>query len=330
MTNTTPIIVIAGATASGKSAYAMQLAETRGGAIINADSMQLYRDIPTLTARPSVEDEARYPHYLYGILAPEEQYSAGKWLDAVSAAIQDCWDKNLQPIIVGGTGLYIKALLEGLAPIPDINPAIRAEGEALRAEMGFDAFYAYLVECDPLMANYAEAQNPARVLRAWEVWRQTGKSIKAWQQEEHRHPLGKIEIDVKVLQWGREALYARCDQRFHLMLEQGALEEVRDFLSSRRSRGGLEGGQSGRGWHNAPSEGSILQNPHPNPLPEGEGVKSLPISRVLGLLPLIQYLEGQITLDEAIETAQRDTRRYAKRQDTWFRNQLSSAEILSR
>jgi tRNA dimethylallyltransferase len=277
-------IVVAGPTASGKSALALRLAEALGGVVINADSMQLYRDLPILSARPGPEEEKRVPHRLYGMLSPTELCSVGLWRDMAVEACRQAWAQGLVPVVAGGTGLYLKALTEGLSPIPDIPLAVRDQTRALFAALGNEAFHRELASVDRDMAARLHPGNSQRLMRAYEVMAATGRSLADWQQEPPKEP-PPGRFHRVLLSPPRDNLYKACDLRCHVMMERGALAEVRALLA-----GGL------------PS--------------------SAPIRRVLGAAELIRHLEGEVSLEEAVAATQQATRRYAKRQFTWFRHQL--------
>ena len=277
-------LLIMGPTASGKSALALALAERIGGEIVNADSMQVYRDFRVLTARPSVEEEARAPHHLYGHVDAADLYSAGRWLADALAAVAQIRARDAVPILVGGTGLYFKALTQGLADIPAPDPEIR---EALRARLaaeGAPALHTELARLDPPMAARLEANDGPRILRALEVQLSTGESIAAWQANT-RPALASEEWTGVRLAPDRTALYAAIEARFEAMLANGALDEVRAFAAR-----GLD--------------------------------PSLPAVKAHGAPALSAYLRGEIALAEAVEIGKRDTRHYAKRQFTWMAGQM--------
>ena len=275
-------ILIAGPTASGKSAAALALAERLGGTVINADSMQVYRELSILTARPKIGDEARAPHRLYGTVPAGEAYSVGRWLDDAARAIEAAKLEGRLSILVGGTGLYFKALLEGLAPVPDIPPEIRAAWRKRAEALGTEGLYRELAARDPAMASRLKPSDPQRLVRALEVIDATGISLGEWQGG-HASPLLPAEAVAKlVIAPEREALYAAIDARFDAMIAAGALEEVRALLAL-----GLDPG--------------------------------LPAMRAHGVRELAAYLGGTCSLEEAIAKAKTETRRYAKRQMTWLR-----------
>lgn len=285
----TKIHIIGGPTASGKSAHALALAEQHDGIIINADSMQVYDDLPMLTAQPSEADKAAHPHEFYGYLHPNEDCSAGNWREHVEPRIQEILESGKTPIIVGGSGLYINALVYGLSPIPDMPEDIRAAASAKQKELGNPAFHEALAERDPIIAERLDEYNTARLVRAWEVLEATGKSLSEWQEQPLLGPPVDWEFDVTLVMPEREVLYDRCNKRFEWMIENGALEEVEAF-NTRIEKGDIK----------------------PNAL----------LCNALGVKPLTAYLKGEFTKAEAIERAQGETRRYAKRQVTWFRHQV--------
>lgn len=281
------VAVIGGPTASGKSGLALGLAERFGGRVINADSMQLYRELAILTARPEAADEALAPHRLYGVWAASERGSVARWRDAALSEIRDALTAGALPVLVGGTGLYIRSLMEGLVDLPEIPEEIRARGRALYAEMGGEVFRAALIVRDPENADLAPA-DVTRLTRAWEVLEATGRSLRVWRREATSAAPEDLEFLPFVLDPPREALYAACERRFDVMMERGALEEVRAFVAL-----GLD--------------------------PE------LPANRALGVPELRRVLTGEWTLPHAMDKARQATRNYAKRQATWFRHQLPQA-----
>lgn len=284
------IHIVAGPTAGGKSAYALDLARKAGQAvIINADSLQIYNGLSLLTAQPSAEDKAAVPHRLYGHLNPNDASSAGNWRDLAMAEIEAVFEEGRVPIICGGTGLYIKALMEGLSPIPDIPDNVRAEVEALYARLGVPDFYDELERRDPVMAARFHPGHKARLMRAMEVLIATGKSLAEWQEAPLEGPPDEWAFEIHKIMPERDVLYERCNARFEIMLAQGALAQVEDFTARMAS---------------------------------GDVKPGVPLSKALGYKELAAYLAGDISRDEAIARAQGETRRYAKRQATWFRHQL--------
>ncbi|MBV9347087.1 MAG: tRNA (adenosine(37)-N6)-dimethylallyltransferase MiaA [Pseudolabrys sp.] len=278
-------VLIAGPTASGKSALALALAERLAGAVINADAMQVYRDLRIINARPTPGDEARVPHLLYGHVDAAENYSVGRWLRDVAKAIAEVRAAGGVPIIVGGTGLYFSTLTKGLAEIPPTLADIRAAVRSRLAQEGIAALYAELRRVDETTANRLMPNDSSRITRALEVLQTTGRSISEWQREGMK-PIMAGEDAAKVfLATERDTLVARIEERFDAMMAAGALDEVRALAD---------------------------RNLDP----------ALPAMRAHGVPWLIRHLRGEIALAEAIEGAKMDTRRYAKRQNTWFRNQL--------
>jgi tRNA dimethylallyltransferase len=283
-TDLPPVLVIAGPTASGKSALALDLAAAYGGTIINADALQVYRDLLTLSARPDAAALARVPHLLYGCLEAAERGSAGKWRAMALVAIEAALAAGRPPIVVGGTGLYLRALQDGLAAIPPVPPAFRAEAAESYRALGGPVFRELLATLDPVSAERLEVGDRQRLVRAYEVVRATGISILGWQQgrgEPAPYRFAKILIMPP-----REALYAAIDARFRAMIAAGGLAEAAALMAR-----GLD--------------------------PE------LPAMKAVGMSELMRHLRGEIGLDEAILLAQRATRRYAKRQTTWFRHQFA-------
>jgi len=278
-------ILIAGPTASGKSALALDLAAKIGGVIINADSMQVYRDLRVITARPTVEEEARAPHRLYGHVDAAENYSVGRWCVDAQAALAEAQQAGLVPIVVGGTGLYFKALTQGLAAVPPIPPEVRATVRGRLKSEGVEPLYAELQQCDPATAKRLMPGDRSRITRALEVVIATGRSLSDWHREGLPPALDAANTLKFFLSTDRAELYRRIDARFGAMLASGALEEV-EKLAAR----GLD--------------------------------PSLPAMKAHGVPWLIRHLRGEIGLEEAAEGGKRDTRRYTKRQATWFRHQL--------
>jgi tRNA dimethylallyltransferase len=278
-------VLIAGPTASGKSALALRVAEKIGGVIVNADSMQVYRDLRIITARPAPEEEARAPHRLYGAVDAAENYSTGQWLRDVAHVLAEVKAQGRVPILVGGTGLYFKALSAGLAAVPPIPADIRARVRARLQSEGAPALHAELARLDPATAQRITRNDRSRVARALEVAMATGRPLSDWHRE-GLPPLLDAGHAAKVfVTCERAELVRRIEARFAAMLEAGALEEVR-ALAARRL----------------------------DPL--------LPAMKAHGVPWLIRHLAGELTRAEAAAGAIMDTRRYAKRQLTWFRNQM--------
>jgi tRNA dimethylallyltransferase len=285
MPDTVKAVLIAGPTASGKSALALALADRLGGTIVNADSMQVYGDLRVITARPSAEEEARAPHRLYGHVDASEIYSTGRWLSDAAAAISAITAAGRLPIVVGGTGLYFKALTAGLAAVPAIPADIRDHVRGRLESEGVGALYAELINRDPQTAARLMPLDRARIARALEVVLATGRSLSDWHKEGLPAPLDPAHAAKIFVTSDRKELVARIERRFSEMLKQGALEEVR-ALAARQL----------------------------NPL--------LPAMKAHGVPWLLRHLGGELSLDEAAEGSIMDTRRYAKRQLTWFRGQM--------
>ena len=285
-----PVLVIGGPTASGKSGLGIAIAEELSGTVINGDSMQVYRGLPVLTAQPSAEDCAKVPHRLYAALAPMEVCSAARWRDMAFDEIRKVQDEGRLPIIVGGTGFYIKTLLLGISPIPDIPLSFREEAAALQRKLGNPGFHQELTKHDPIIAAKLDPFNTQRLVRAWEVLQATGKSLAEWQALPRIGTPEDLSFLTVVLNPPRAALYAACNGRFEKMLAMGALDEVRKFSAQ---------------------------------TPAGTA-----LSKALGYPELVAHLAGKISLTEAVTLAQQSTRNYAKRQTTWFRHQIQADIIL--
>lgn len=278
-----PALLVMGPTASGKSALALALAERIGGEIVNADSMQVYRDFRILTARPTPEDEARAPHRLYGHVDASERYNTGRWLADALAAIAQIRERGATPIVVGGTGLYFKALTQGLAELPGADPEIRRVLTTRAAQAGAPALYAELARLDPQTAARLAPNDAPRIIRALEVLQATGESISAFQANT-RPALSADEWIGVALTPSRAALYENINARFDQMLAAGVVEEVRAFAARKLA-------------------------------------DALPAMKAHGAPALMAYLRGDWTLEAAADRGKQDTRRYAKRQFTWIANQ---------
>ena len=279
------VIIIAGPTASGKSALALDLAVAYGGTVVNADSQQLYRDLKILSAQPDAAALARARHRLYGCLDAGERGSVARWRDRALAEIAAAIEAGSLPIVVGGTGLYLRALTRGLAPVPEIPPDIRAEAGELYARLGGAGFRDELARIDPAAAERFPLGDRTRLTRAYEVARATGIPIAEWQRRSAFST--PYRFAILLLMPPRAILYAACDRRFEAMIEAGGLDEARALMAR-----GLDPG--------------------------------LPAMKAVGVPELMRHLRGDLTLVEAIAAAQMATRRYAKRQMTWFRHQLDA------
>lgn len=286
-------VLIAGPTASGKSSLALSLADAalkagREPVILNADSMQVYRELDIISARPSREDEALMPHKLYGFVSVSEAYNTGRWLDDIKVELH-ALNENVLPIIVGGTGLYFKALTEGFAVMPKVPDDVRA---ALRDQLereGAAALHASLAALDPQTAENLKPLDSQRILRALEIIKVSGRSIRDYQSDAQSNPLLNAEECRKIVALpDRAALYQRIEDRFDGMVTAGGLEEVK-----------------------------VLQALNLDP--------SLPAMKAIGVPQFIDHLNGERSIDEAIDNAKQESRRYAKRQMTWMRNQMDDS-----
>jgi tRNA dimethylallyltransferase len=278
-------VLIAGPTASGKSALALALAEIHGAMIINADSMQVYRDLRVLTARPTLGEEERAAHRLYGQVDAAVNFSAGAWVADAAKALAEARASGRLPIFVGGSGLYFKALTRGLSAVPPIPPGPREDVRARLERDGAEALHAELMARDRAAAERLKPRDKARIVRALEVMEATGRSLTDWHREGLPPVLTPGQFTAVFLEPDRSELYARIDARFDGMLQAGALDEVA-ALASRKL----------------------------DPL--------LPAMKAHGVPALIRHLRGELTLEAAAAIARADTRHYAKRQFTWFRHQL--------
>lgn len=279
------IWLIAGPTASGKSALGQKLAQAVGGEIVNADSMQLYAGLTVLTAGPSAEELAKAPHHLFGVADPGDGWSVGRWQRAARQVIDDILARGCHAVVVGGTGLYFAALTKGLAEIPEIPAEHRARAAADFEALGEEAFRARLAEADPAAAARIAPGDRQRLCRAWEVFAATDVSLTDHQaRAEGALPAGSWS--AVALEPAREVLYARCDARLQAMLDHGALDEVRALMARRLD-------------------------------------PSLPAMKAVGVRELAAHLAGHLDLPTALEAARQETRRYAKRQMTWMRGQMS-------
>lgn len=285
-TGTGPIraLIIGGPTASGKSALAVDLAEEFDGTVINADSMQVYRELDIITARPDPEDLKRAPHRLYGFLSAAEACSAALWREHALAEIHQAAEAGRVPILCGGTGLYLHALTHGLSEMPEISAGVRADARALHAEIGGAALRQKLAQGDPELAARLHDGDSQRLIRAWEVLQETGQPLSVWQQRPAEPPKGIAFFTITLLP-ERASLYRSCDGRFEKMLDRGAIGEVEALMA-------------------------LDLDP------------ALPAMKALGVPQIIEFIEGKIPREECVRISQRDTRRYAKRQMTWFRNQV--------
>ncbi|TPE64726.1 tRNA (adenosine(37)-N6)-dimethylallyltransferase MiaA [Sandaracinobacter neustonicus] len=276
-----PLAVIAGPTASGKSALALEMAMRENGVILNADASQIYADLPILSAAPPPDEQAQAPHRLFGVIDGAESCTAARWAALARAEIAAAHAAGRLPILVGGTGLYLRTLLGGIAPVPEIPADVRAAVRALSTEQVRDALSAE----DALMAARLHANDTQRNARALEVMRATGQSLAQWQAAPPQGGLlGQVELRPLVIDIPRDLLVQRIDRRIEAMWQSGALEEVRRLAARNLSQ-------------------------------------TLPVMRAIGVPPLLALLRGEVQVAEMIERWRLDTRQYAKRQATWARNQ---------
>ncbi len=294
-TKNAPIVVVAGPTGSGKSALALALARAFGGAVVNADSQQVYRELRVLTARPTPEEESQAPHYLFGCMGAAERCSAGRWLTLALGAIGEIRRAGRLPIVAGGTGLYLKALIEGIADVPPIPPQAVAAAAKRWDEIGGEAFRAELAALDPVAAARIRPADRQRLMRAMSVAMATGVSLSEWQARAHARrkdssPVGRFF--VLALRPPRAALGDVLDARFAAMLDRGALAEVRALAG-------------------------LALDP------------TVPAMKALGVAPLLAHLQGTMTLEQAVALAQRATRQFAKRQETWLKGQLRADAVFA-
>ena len=281
-----PVIIVAGPTASGKSALAIELALALKGEVVNADSMQVYQELSILTARPGTEDINQVPHHLFGTLPAATRCSTGKWLGLATEVIKDIWVRDKLPILVGGTGLYFKALTEGLAPIPNVPQNVVDTAQAHLENIGGVAFKSELAEFDKETADFLPPTDAQRLVRAYAVYKATGRNLSEWKQQQSPGPSLKAKFISVALIPEREKLYDSINRRFDTMIENGALEEAQALKA---------------------------MNLDP----------SLPAMKALGIPDLLDYFAGRATLEKAIEKSAQKSRNYAKRQLTWLRHQIS-------
>lgn len=290
--NTPRAILIAGPTASGKSALALDLARTRGGVIVNADSMQIYRELAIITARPTPQDTDLAPHRLYGHVPARQAHSVGLWLDEVAVVIRQAHTDGLVPILVGGTGLYYKALTEGLSPVPGIPAEIRTRWRDVATQIGPGELHALLAARDAQMAARLAAADTQRIVRALEVLEATGRSLTWWQEQPGVPVLDPAACERIVVTLERDALNRRAERRFAQMIASGAIEEAERFDAL-----GLD--------------------------------PALPAARAIGLRPLIAHVRGTLSREDACSAGLAETRAYIKRQLTWMRRFMSDWQVFT-
>ncbi|PIR39805.1 MAG: tRNA (adenosine(37)-N6)-dimethylallyltransferase MiaA [Alphaproteobacteria bacterium CG11_big_fil_rev_8_21_14_0_20_39_49] len=283
-----PIIILFGPTASGKSSLAMSVASKIDAVIINCDSKQLYKEIPIITAQPTEDEKNLITHEMYGVISVSEHCSVGRWLDMVKPVIKRAWAKGKIPMLVGGTGMYIKYLTQGIPQMPDIEEGIRQQVRRQTAKEGSEAVYAKL---DDAMRRKLEPSDRQRVARAYEVLLQTGKSLAYWQEQPTIPVFNDAVYHKFFLSPDRQKVYENCNIRFDKMIGEGVLEEMENLQKMNLS-------------------------------------DELPSMKSHGVPELLAYLKGDMNIEDAIEQAKRNTRHYIKRQFTWFRGQMSDAYAL--
>ncbi|MEQ8666435.1 MAG: tRNA (adenosine(37)-N6)-dimethylallyltransferase MiaA [Rhodospirillales bacterium] len=285
-------LIVAGPTASGKSGLAMAVAEEFDGVVINADSMQVYNELHIVTARPSEADEACVPHRLYGCLPASTKCSVGDWLGLAAPVIEETLAQGRLPVVTGGTGMYLKMLIEGIADVPPIPDDVRAQVSAAYRDLGGPAFRERLMAVDPQSAARLGDGDRQRLVRAMEVFEATGRPLSAWLAAGNASVVDGIRFVTLVIEPDREVLYEAIDRRFDAMIDAGAVDEVREFLAL-----GLD--------------------------------RDLPAMKAVGIRELGSYLAGELNLQSAVGAAQQASRNYAKRQLTWFRNQIQKDFLLN-
>ncbi|TQV82079.1 tRNA (adenosine(37)-N6)-dimethylallyltransferase MiaA [Denitrobaculum tricleocarpae] len=289
-----PVVLVGGPTASGKSGLAADVAAAFNGVVINADSMQVYRELDIITARPSADELTKAPHRLFGVLSGAERCSAARWRALALAEIEAAFKAGRLPIVVGGTGLYLRTLEEGLAPVPEISEEVRQQTWRDFEQLGAEAFHRELARRDPEMAGRLNVGDTQRLLRAWEVLAATGTSLAEWQARQADNA-AQLDPGLSLLKLAvippREVIYERCNARFEAMTAEGAIEEVEALLKL-----GLD--------------------------------PALPVMKAIGVREFGAYLAGELSLEAAVSKAQQETRRYAKRQMTWLRNQYASKNVI--
>jgi len=284
------VIVVCGPTASGKTQFAHLLAKKNNGEVVNADSMQLYKSLPIITSSPSLELKNELPYHLYNFLDINSEYCVAKYSQMAAEKIKEISTRKKLPILVGGSGMYINSLIKGFSYIPDIEPEVRAQVRSLQQSLDSNEFFELLKKTDPVIVNVLNAQDSQRVARAYEVFLQTGKSI-LYYQKSNTKLLEGFSFRIILLLPNRQFLYSMCNNRLEQMFKNGAVEEVKSLLNEKCNINAL-------------------------------AMKSL------GVKEIISYLENRISKDEAMELAKTRTRQYAKRQITWFKNQLQEKDII--
>ncbi len=287
------VVVIGGPTASGKSGLAIDIAKAYNGEVINADSMQIYRGLPVLSAVPSLEERQGIPHHLYEIYEPSVNGTVVDWLNLAVAKIREVWARGKLPVVVGGTGMYLDNLVNGTTPIPEPDEKIRQQILSLQRRMNVDEFYERLRQVDAAGAAMLNPNDTTRVRRAYEIFEQTGISIAEWYQKPMVKKLPEANFITIKLVPSAEVLDERCYLRFDKMIAAGAVDEVRRLLQL-----GLD--------------------------------EKLPAMKMLGVPELANYVRGKCSLDKSVEEAKLHTRQYAKRQRTWFRNKFEADVVFDK
>lgn len=284
-------IIICGPTASGKTNFAHSIACKNNGEIVNADSMQLYKQLPIITASPEQKLKDELPYHLYNFEDINQELSATKYVDFAADVIQKISANDKLPIIVGGSGMYISMLANGYSKIPDIDANIRLDTRLLHKEAGAESFFAELKKLDPKAAKILNVSDTQRTIRAYEVIKQTGKSILDFQKEENYKPLSNFQFKIILLLPERNFLYETCNQRLKKLFDLGGIDEVQLAYKT-------------------------------------FGEIQTTAMKALGVHEIIQYIKGKISIGQAIELASAKTRQYAKRQTTWFKNQIKSDQVI--
>jgi tRNA dimethylallyltransferase len=284
-------VIICGPTASGKTNFAHEFARKNNGEVVNADSMQIYQQLPIITASPSQELKQDLPYHLYNFLDIDTEFSATKYTNSASLSILEISNRGKLPVIVGGSGMYINMLIYGFSSIPDITNEVRSKARTLHKELGSEVFFNLLKTIDPEVANTLHVGDTQRVIRAYEVIEQCGKSILYYQAQKNTLPLPNFDFYIISLMPERNFLYETCNNRFLTLLNEGAIEEIQ----------------------------SVNQQ-YPN--------LNTTAMKALGVQEIIAYTKGEITKQKAIDLATAKTRQYAKRQCTWFNNQIKTKQML--
>ncbi len=280
-------LILFGPTSSGKSNISLKISANINSKIINADSMQVYKNLRVLTSRPSEEDEKKFDHKLYGIIDGDKSFSVASWLDLTKREIKASWSQNKLPILVGGTGMYIKSLIDGISEIPSIPDSIKLETEEVLKKNGLKYMHDKLIKSNKNSKIYKN--DTQRIIRAFNVLQFTGRSIEEWQKE-NKKVLKDINFEIYIPHLEREILYKNSDKRFDLMLKQGAIDEVKTLVE---------------------------QNIDPK----------YPIMKAIGVREIQQYLSNRLSLEECVNLSKKNTRNYIKRQLTWIRGNNISSNI---